>query len=44
VDGPVDVNSLNDSNHALQEYLDALDNDPLANRPQKKVPLIDPMS
>ena len=44
VDGPVAGESLNNSSRAVREYLDALDNDPLARRTQKKVSLTDPMS
>ena len=44
VDGPVDWQPLPTQSRAVKEYLDALDNDPAATRPQKKVSVTDPMA
>ncbi len=43
VDGPVDWQPLPTQSRAVREYLDALDNDPAATRPKKKVSVTDPM-
>jgi hypothetical protein len=44
VDGPVDWQPSPTQSRAVREYLDALDNDPAATRPQKKVSTTDPMA
>jgi len=44
VDGPVDWQPSPTQSRAVKEYLDALDNDPAATRPQKKVSVTDPMA
>ncbi len=44
VDGPVDWQPNPSQSRAVREYLEALDNDPLAKRPQKKVSTTDPMA
>ncbi len=44
VDGPVDWQPDPTQSRAVREYLDALDNDPLARRTQKKVSTTDPMA
>ena len=44
VDGPVDWQPSPTQSRAVREYLDALDNDPAATRPQKKVSVTDPMA
>jgi len=44
VDGPVDWQPSPTQSRALKEYLDALDHDPAATRPQKKVSTTDPMA
>jgi transposase len=44
VDGPVDWQPSPTQSRAVKEYLDALDNDPAATRPQKKVSTTDPMA
>jgi transposase len=44
VDGPVIWQRSTGYSRAVKEYLDALDNDPSATRPQKKVSTTDPMA
>jgi transposase len=44
VDGPVDWKPKATQSRAVREYLDALDSDPSATRPQKKVSTTDPMA
>ncbi len=44
VDGPVDWKPSPTQSRAVREYLDALDSDPAATRPQKKVSVTDPMA
>ena len=44
VDSSSDIRQLKNKTRAVQEYLNALDNDPLATRQQMKVSLTDPMS
>ncbi len=44
VDGPVDWQRRPTQSRAVREYLEALDNDPSANRTQKKVSTTDPMA
>jgi len=44
VDGPVDWKPVPTQSRAVREYLEALDNDPLARRTQKKVSTTDPMA
>lgn len=44
VDGPVDWTPSPTQSRAVREYLDALDNEPLARRTQKKVSVTDPMA
>jgi transposase len=44
VDGPVDWQPSPTQSRAVKEYLDALDSDPAATRPQKKVSTTDPMA
>jgi hypothetical protein len=44
VDGPVDWQPSPTQSRAVRDYLDALDNDPAATRPQKKVSTTDPMA
>jgi len=44
VDGPVNWQPNPSQSRAVREYLEALDNDPLAKRPQKKVSTTDPMA
>jgi hypothetical protein len=44
VDGPVDWQPAPTQSRAVKEYLDALDTDPSATRPQKKVSTTDPMA
>ena len=44
VDGPVDWQPLSTQSRAVREYLDALDSDPAATSPQKRVSTTDPMA